>query len=116
MQTCCANFLRYSALVPADAATFAKARTLLRRAGPTRAGLSQREQRAQLRAQRLEQKTARAHHAEEGDDMSHDADAMELEAAASLVDLMAHEALHTKGTKQSSLDVLLPEWLVVNLE
>ncbi|KAL3144898.1 hypothetical protein ABBQ32_003410 [Trebouxia sp. C0010 RCD-2024] len=59
----------------ADAATFAKARTLLKHAGPPRAVPSQREQRAQLRAQRLEQKTAKAHHAEEGHDMLDDADA-----------------------------------------
>lgn len=85
-------------LVAADAATFAKARTLLKHAGPPRAVPSQREQRAQLRAQRLEQKTAKAHHAEEGHDMLDDADASELEAAASLVDLMAHEALLTTCT------------------
>lgn len=59
------------------------------------AGPSQREQRAQLRAERLEQKTAR--HLQDTDDMLDDADANELEAAASLVDLMAHEALQETG-------------------
>lgn len=61
------------------------------------AGPSQREQRAQLRAERLERKTAR--HSQEADDMLDDADANELEAAASLVDLMAHEALQETGTQ-----------------
>ena len=86
----------YFSLVPADAATFAKAKTLLRHPSQAPAGPSQREQRAQLRAQRLEQKTAR--HSREAEDMLDDADAIELEAAASLVDLMAHEALQETGT------------------
>lgn len=99
-------------LVCADAATFAKARTLVMHAGHKAAGPSQREQRAQLRAQRLEQKTAQAHGAEEEDDVLHDADANELEAAASLVNLMAHEARQATGTKRLCLDMLL-EWSAV---
>ena len=69
------------------------------------AGPSQREQRAQLRAQRLEQKTAGAHHSQEADEMLDDADANELEAAASLVDLMAHEALQETGTQPAVCNI-----------
>ena len=87
----------YFSLVPADAANFAKAKILLRHPSQAPAGPSQREQRAQLRAQRLEQKTA--HNSQDADYMLDDADANELEAAASLVDLLAHEALQDTGTK-----------------
>lgn len=85
--------------VCADAATFAKARTVFRRTSQPAAGRSQRELRAQLRAQRLQRKAAGS----EGDsDDGEEADANELEAAASLVDLMAHEALPETGNQPLS--------------
>ena len=79
----------------ADAATFAKARTIFRHASqkPT-ADPSQRQLRAQVRAQREERKAAGE---QEADDEPGEADANELEAAALLVDLMAHEALPETG-------------------
>lgn len=89
-------------LVSADAATFAKAKTLLRHRSQDPVGPSQRERRAQLRAQRLEQKTAKAYHPQEADNVLEDADTHELEAAASLVDLMAHEALQETGKSMMS--------------
>lgn len=84
----------------ADAATFAKAKTLLRHRNQDPVGPSQREQRAQLRAQRLEQKAAKAYRSQEADNVLEDADAHE--AAASLVDLMAHEALQETGKAATS--------------
>ena len=79
-------------------------------------GPSQREQRAQLRAQRLEQKTAKAYHLQEADNVLEDADAHET--AASLVDLMAHEALQETGksatpTAKCCLDGCLPKTHIV---
>lgn len=95
----------------ADAATFAKAKTLLRHRNQDPVGPSQREQRAQLRAQRLEQKTAKAYHLQEADNGLEDPDAHE--AAASLVDLMAHEALQETGkSAPSTAKCRLDGWLL----
>lgn len=79
--------------VPVEAATLAKAKNVFRAAqatSPPKAGPSQRDLRAQLRAERIKQGKAGRSSA----DRSHEgADMTELEAAASLVDLMAHERL-----------------------
>ena len=83
----------------ADAATFAKARTVVRHTSQPAAGPSQRELRAQLRAQRLQQKAAGK---ERWTDDEEEAGANELEAAASLVDLMAHETLPETGNEPLS--------------
>ncbi|KAL0033080.1 hypothetical protein WJX79_001998 [Trebouxia sp. C0005] len=76
-----------------EAATLAKAKNVFRAAqatSPPKAGPSQRDLRAQLRAERIKQGKAGRSSA----DRSHEgADMTELEAAASLVDLMAHERL-----------------------
>jgi len=79
--------------VPVEAATFAKAKNVFRAvhaASPPKAGPSQRELRAQLRAERIKQGKAGTSSADRGRE---EANMTELEAAASLVDLMAHERL-----------------------
>ena len=78
---------------PVEAATFAKAKNVFRAVqatSPQKAGPSQRELRAQLRAERIKQGKAGRASADRGHE---EADLTELEAAASLVDLMAHEGL-----------------------
>ncbi len=89
--------------MPAEAATFAQAKTVFRRKRATSpqkpGGPSQRELRAQLRAQRNEQRKAGGPVSDTDDaGEAEAADIAELEAAASLVDLMAHEALPEPGT------------------
>jgi len=79
--------------VPVEAATFAKAKNVFRAVqatSPQKAGPSQRELRAQLRAERIKQGKTGGASADRGHE---EADMTELEAAASLVDLMAHERL-----------------------
>ncbi|DBB04699.1 TPA: hypothetical protein ACH3X1_012753 [Trebouxia sp. C0004] len=76
-----------------EAATFAKAKNVFRAmqaTSPPKAGPSQREVRAQLRAERIKQGEASGSLVDRGRE---EADMTELEAAASLVDLMAHERL-----------------------
>ena len=78
---------------PVEAATFAKAKNVFRAVqatSPQKAGPSQLELRAQLRAERIKQGKAGRASADRGHE---EADLTELEAAASLVDLMAHEGL-----------------------
>ena len=79
--------------VPVEAATFAKAKNVFRAlqaTSPPKAGPSQRELRAQLRAERTKQGNADRSLADRG---HQEADITEMEAAASLIDLMAHERL-----------------------
>lgn len=79
--------------VPVEAATFAKAKNVFRAlqaTSPPMAGPSQRELRAQLRAERTKQGKADRSLADRGHE---EADVTEMEAAASLIDLMAHERL-----------------------
>ena len=80
----------------AEAETFVKARNVFRHLHSAKAGPSQRELRAQLRAQRAEQSKA-GRPFTEINGAPEAADMTELEAAASLVDLMAHEALPESG-------------------
>ena len=80
-------------MCPVEAATFAKAKNVFRAVqatSPPKAGPSQRELRAQLRAERIEQTKDGRSSADRGHE---EANTSELEAAASLVDLMAHERL-----------------------
>ena len=84
-----------SSLLSAEAASFAKANTFSSTVQNARAGPSERQLRAQHRQNRLQQ--PQIDEAAAGmEDAAGAADITDIEAAASLVDLMAHETLQGK--------------------